>query len=434
MRHRSGHAWLLVPALCLIVAGCAAPNSVGPDGEAPGQSSNPGDGTGSGNLEGSSDPGGFPTEGPITITIDGKSFGYELGRCEVIDDVVYARAEGFGREDHATFAISMMELTLPEWDREIAHVHRTGSIRAVIPNDAGGISSELTAGRGDPGTTWDWTVSGSRVEVSAVMGDRTTAARADGAETFVDYYDVTITMDCTGTFGVGAGVPDEPMHEDFRLEEAPTDRVPGSVTVELEGTTYDFSYLTACPLFSNDVSAESTSDEAYVWFYSEGVGVMLDFEIGDRRDEKAVERWMLPPNASLQSDFPFSGSGTTRTWTGDVVSEAGGEAEMTISVECSEGDAFDPAGAVSLVVDGVAYDIDEVVTCTIDGTAVEFFGRQSVGSAALVVTSGGTEILFANDSGQTVTSGVTFTINGQQATWSGTLADNRPASVTIDCG
>jgi hypothetical protein len=424
-RPRLSHSLLAAAALCLIVVSCAAPGSEDPFADQPGQPSAPGGGNGDGGIGGNGE--GVATEGPITIATDGQSFGYEVGRCEVIDGVVYAQARGGDRTGFAT-----IEATLPEWDREIAHSRRTGSVYAVIPRSSPGIGLELTASRNDPGTFWEWTVSGSQVEVTATMGDRTTASRDSGVETFVDYHDVTITIDCSGTFGVAA--PGEPMHAEFRPEEAPTDRVPGSVTVDLEGTTYEFPYLVHCQLFSNDVSAEATSDEAYAYFYSEGAGVNLAFEIGDQREEEALDRWMLPSEASLQSDFPFEGSGSTRTWTGVVVSATGGMAEMMITVECSDGDAFDPAGAVSLVVDGVAHEVDEVVSCTIDGTAIEFFGRQSAGSIALVVTSGGTQILFGDDSGQTVTNGVEFAVNGQQATWSGTLAGDRQASVTIDCG
>jgi hypothetical protein len=50
------------------------------------------------------------------------------------------------------------------------------------------------------------------------------------------------------------------------------------------------------------------------------------------------------------------------------------------------------------------------------------------------VTGGGTEILYGDETGQTVTRGIEFTVNGQQATWSGMLAGDRQASVVIDCG
>lgn len=412
-------------AACLAVAGCAAPGATDGQHDPAGQSGGAGDG-GGGDVGGNGD-GGASSEGPITIAFDGQSIGYEIGRCEVIDGVVYARARGGERTGFASF-----EATLPEWDREIAHSRRHGRINAIVPGDDGGVGWELTASFGDPGTTWDWTVSGSQVEVSAVMGDRTTASRDSGIETFVDYYDVTITMECTGTFGTGD--PGERMHEEFFPLDPPIDRVPGSLTVELNGSAYEIGYLTTCQFFSNDVSAEGVADEAYAWFYSEGAGVNLDFRIGDLREEESLERWMLPPDASFQSDFPFEGSGTIRTWTGDVVSENGDEGDATITVECPEGDAFDAAGTASISVDGATYVLDEVSTCSIDGSAIEFFGRESAGDVAVVVTSGGSDILFGDASGQTVTSGVEFTVNGQQATWSGLLAGDRQATIEITCG
>lgn len=424
--HHVVRRWLpLSLAACLAIAGCAAPGAPGGSSAPAGPSTGDG-GNGNGNGGGGGG-GGTNSEGPITIEVGGQSFGYEIGRCEIIDGVVYAQGRGGDRTGFMS-----IEATLPEWDREIAHSRRTGSIYANIPGSSPGTGLELTASRNNPGTSWSWTVSGSRVDVSAVMGDRGTATREDGVETFIDYHDVTITMECSGIFGVGT--PGERMHEDFRLEEPPNDRVPGSVTVDLNGTSYKFPYLSHCQLFSNDVGAEGTSDEAYIYFYSEAVGVLLDFDIGDQREPfGSLEEWMLPPGGSLQSDFPFEGSGTTRTWTGEVVTEAGGEGQMTITVECTEGDAFEAAGTVSLIVDGVSLEIDEVVTCAIDGSSVDFFGRQSVGSVALLVTSGGTEILFSDGSGQSLTPRVEFDISGQRATWSGVLSGDRQASVTIDC-
>ncbi len=423
-RRASAHSRLLAVGLCLVIVGCAAPGDTDRDGGRAGQSSDAGEGGG----DGGDGSGGEATssEGPITIVVDGHSFGYDIGRCEVIEGVVYAQAR-------AGDFMASIEVTLPEWDRDIAHSRRYGSIYAGIAGD-GGVPQELVASRSDAGTTWDWTVSGSQVEVTAVTGNRSTATRGEsGLETFTEYPQVTITMDCQGIFGTG--FPEsEPMHEDFFLLDPPTDRVPGTVTIDLESAMYTISYLTTCQLFSNDVTAEGVADEAYVYLYSEGRGVDLDLSIGDLREPKSLQRWTLPPDASLQSDFPFEGSDTTRTWTGDVVSESGAEAEATITVECTEGDAFDSAGTGSIVVDGVPYELDEVSSCSISAGTIEFFGRQSAGPVAVVVTSGGSDILFGDDTGQTVTSGVAFTISGQQATWTGVLSGNRQATVAIDCG
>jgi hypothetical protein len=412
--------WLSVAGLCLAIIGCGASGGSDDDGGPADQSSNAvasgGDGGG----------GTSNSEGPITIAFDGRSFGYPIGRCEIIDGVVYAHA----RAEQAGF--QTIELILPEWDREVAHSRRDGRIAAVV-STGDGSGWELVASRGDAGTTWDWTVSGSQVQVTAVMGNRSTATRNSGIETFTETPEVTITMDCQGTFGTG--FPEgEPMHEEFNLIDPPVDRVPGTVTIALNGSTYEITYLTTCQFFSNDVSAEGVADEAYTYFYSEGRGVNLELRIGDLRDEASLERWMLAPNILQQSDFAFEGSGTTRSWTGPVVSESGGQAEATITVECTEGDAFQAAGSASIVVDGVTHDLDEVTACTIAGSTIEFFGRQSAGNVALVVTSGGSDILFGDESGQTRTSGVEFTINGSQASWTGTLANGKPTTITIDCG
>jgi hypothetical protein len=418
--------WLLVAGLCLAVVGCGGSGDAGDAGDeggGAGQST----GAGSGDGDGSGDGGPANPEGPITIAFDGRSVGYSIGRCEVIDGVVHARARGGEQTGFQT-----IELTLPDWDREIAHSRRYGRIAAVVAS-GDGAGSEHVASSNDAGTTWDWRVSGSQVVVDAVMGDRSTATRNEGIETFTETPSVTITMDCQGN--VGTGFPEgEPMHEEFFPLDPPVDRVPGKVTIELNGSSYEISYLTTCQFFSNDVSAEGVSDGAYTYFYSEGAGVSVDLSIGDLRAQESLERWTLPPDVSLQSDFPFVGSGTTRTWTGTLVSESGAEAEATLTVECTEGDAFDAAGQASVVVDGVTHALDEVTACTINGTTIDFFGRQSTGDVAVVVTSGGSDILFSDGSGQTITSGVAFDINGQQASWTGTLANGKPVTIAIDCG
>jgi hypothetical protein len=116
------------------------------------------------------------------------------------------------------------------------------------------------------------------------------------------------------------------------------------------------------------------------------------------------------------------------------VSESGEEAEATITVECEEGDEFESAGTATITIDGVTYVLDDIVTCAIDGTSLEFFGRERVGDVAVVVTSGGRDILVGDPTGQTVMNGVEFTIDGQQASWTGPLAGNRQATIALDCG
>jgi len=429
--HTAPRWWRIGLAACLVVAGCAGPGATGGQVQTPGQSSGTptaaADGSAGGGGQASAGGGGLNSDAPIVVAFDGHQFGYSIGRCEVIDGVVYAQARG-----EAGFGILGFELELPDWDREQAHSRRDGRISAALSD--GSVTYELVAGRNDAGTSWDWTISGSRVEVVAVMGNRTTATRSNGVESFTQTPRVTITMDCRGTFG--QGFPSgEPTHKEFNLLNPPTDRVPGSVAIELEGSTYVITYLTSCQFFSDDVTAEGVSDEAYVYFYSEGRGVQLIFMIGDRRDGDLDKGWMLPPDVTRQADFRFEGSGISRTWSGEIISADGGSAEARITVECAAGDAFDPAGSGSVVLDGVTYVLDEVTSCTIGGGSIEFFGRVSGGKVAVLVTGGGSQIAFGDEAGQqALTRGVVFTVNGQQATWTGVLGRDRQATIAIDCG
>jgi hypothetical protein len=425
------HRWFLTAALCLAAVGCATPGAPDGTGGQPGESSaDNGAGAGDGGSSGGGGSGGS-ADGPITATMESGTYGYPVGRCEIVDDVVYVTALA----ENQTGAF---EATLPAWDREIAYAQRSGRVSLTNFGSSDGDTFELVAGRGDPGTTWEWTVSGSSVEVVARMANRTTAPREDGVERFTEYRDVTIDIECGGgVFGSGPNA-ERYAQQEFPIVEDPMQRVPGRVSVELEETTFEIAFLTTCQFFQDQVSAEGIANEANVWLYSEGAGVHLNFEVGDQRDDwtpEGVERWALPPDVQFQDDFLFEGSDTTRTWNGQVVAEDGTEADATITVECTEGDAFDSAGTASIVLDGVTHDLDVVSTCAIDGSIIDFFGQSSESDVAVVVTGGGSEILLADEEGQqTMTRDIVFAIAGQQATWTGSLAGNRQATVSIGCG
>jgi hypothetical protein len=423
--------WRILVMLVIAIALVACGGPPGLDGDIDGD---PPAGNGSGD-NGGSDGNGAPNrgsaEGPITATLESGTYGFTVGRCEIIDDVVYVTASGGGMT-------GAFEATLPEWERDTPYSWRESRVSMTNFGSSTGDNFELVASRNDPGTTWDWTVSGSVVEIVARMGDRMTANREDGAERFTEYRDVTFHIQCAGgVFGSGPDAERFAQHQ-FPILQDPMQRVPGRVTVEIEGGTYEITYLTTCQFFQDQVTVEGLANEADVWLYSEGAGVLLDFAIGDRRDEftdVGVERWSLPPDAQLQDDFQFEGSDTVRSWSGTVVAEDGSETEATITVECTEGDLFESAGTGSIVLDGVTHTLDDVMSCTIDGTMIDFFGRARESDVAVVVTGGGSEILLADEAGQqTATRDVEFDLSGQRATWTGVLAGDRQATVVIDCG
>ncbi len=347
------------------------------------------------------------------------SYAYTVGRCEIIDDVVYVTALTESQT-------GQLQATLPPWDREIAYSQRDGSVSLTNHGSDGDSTFELVASGHEAGTTWEWTVSGSDVTVEARMANRSAAS---------EYRDVTIDIGCSGgPFGSGI-YAEQFAAEEFYPIEPPSNRVPGSVTIGLDGSVYEISYLTTCGFFSEDVTAEGTANEASVYLYSEGRGVQLNLLIGDRRAEEDGMHWNLPPDAELQDDFLFRGSDTERTWSGAIVSDDGSDATATITVECTEGDAFQTAGSASVVLDGVTHDLDEVTACTIDGTTIDFFGSSTESDVAVVVTGGGSQILLADEAGgQTATRDVEFEVSGQRATWTGILAGDRQATITISCG
>jgi hypothetical protein len=420
---RSWSRLFLILATCLAVAACGGPGSSGGDeGSKTGSEASDGDG----GTGGDGGAGSGSADGPITAAMESGTYGFDVGRCEIIDDVVYATA--LNQDQLGSF-----EATLPPWDRDVAYAQRDGQISLTNYGAANGDNFELVASRSQIGTTWDWTVSGSNVEVMARMANRTTSTRENGIEQFSEYREVTINIECAnGAFGSGDFVTQFEEQEFYPIEPS-LERAPGSVTIDLDGSTYEVTYLSTCQFFSQDVTAEGKADEADVWLYSEGAGVHLDLLIGDSRAPEEGTQWTLPPDVQLQDDFLFTGSDTTRTWTGTIVSTDGTEAEAAITVECTEGDAFEAAGTASVVLDGVTHNLDEVTSCSISGAMVEFFGVSTATDVAIVVT--GDLILLGDENGQqTSTGGVQFVVSGQQATWTGVLAGNRSATVTISCG
>ncbi len=421
---------ILALVVACVIAACGGPDApdAAPDGGTP--AGNGSDGSGTDPNDNASTSGGS-ADGPIRASMEDGTYAYSAGRCEIIDDALYviavAQDQGGG-----------FEATLPEWDREVAYAQREGFVSMTNFGEESDGVFELVAGRGSPGTTWEWTMSGSQVEIVARMANRSNASRDQGIEEFTDYRDVTIQIDCSGgAFGSGPNAEIYAEHQFFPLQD-PMRRVPGTVTVELDGTTYEITYLTTCQFFQDQVSAEGIANEANVWLYSEGRGVHLDFAIGDRRDQTGgvdVERWGLPPDVQLQDDFLFEGSDVVRSWSGTVLSSGGEEAEATITVECTEGDAFQSAGSGSIVLDGVTHVLDVVNTCSIDGTTVDFNGNASATDVAVIVTAGGSQILLGDEDGQqSLTRDVEFEVAGRQARWSGLLAGDRQATVEISCG
>jgi hypothetical protein len=413
---------LALMAACLAISACGGPAN--PLGDIPFTATQPPGGTGSqpGDGGGTSDG---SADGPIVLSMEAGRYAYPTGRCEIVDDVVYVR--GFAPDMRGAF-----QATLPAWDRELAYLQRAGLVSATHAGQSAADTFELYASRSTEGTTWEWTVSGDDVEVSARMMNRTTAT---GDADVPEFRDVVIDIQCAGgLFGAGAETAPWAQEEFVRVEPTWV-RVPGNVTIELEGKKYPITYLSTCDFFQQSVTAEGIANDASVWLYSEDRGVHLDLFVGDRRAEEEGVRWSLPADASLREDFPFVGSDTIRSWSGEIVSVDGKEAQATITVECTEGDAFMPAGSASVVLDGVTHVLDEVMACTIEGTTIDFFGRSSESGVAIVVSGGGSQILLGDEAGsQSLTPNVAFEVAGRRATWTGTLAGNRQATLVLECG
>lgn len=204
-------------AVVVLVAACGGPGAAGPVVGLP----SAGDPSGGDGVPGGMDARGqVSADGPVRLTVDGTTHGYAVGRCEIIDDVVYVTAM---TDD----AAGQFEATLPAWDRELAYAQRDGSVTATVSGaDSSGF--DLAASRTHAGTSWEWTVSGSEVRVTAIMAHRSTV----GASTVAERPDVAIEIDCPGG-QFGSGPYAVYFEEEFFPIEPGLERALGDITIDL---------------------------------------------------------------------------------------------------------------------------------------------------------------------------------------------------------
>ena len=299
MRRRS---WLAILAiLAMTVAACggaAAPEADGGDGGGAGSAppaATPTDGAGTGTG---------PADAPVTVTLDGVTFGFPVGTCDVTDDLVRANAgpvEGeFGGVDI-------------DWRRDGS----AGSFSVVNSGLVSGPPApfELHADAVRSETTWDVRVDGTTATIDARMANELPAAQGDPA---VAFYDVTIRIACAERgFGGMAPAPTDAEAPPAEPEPA-TAATEATVTVSLGETTYTFPYL-GCPMDEPAISMILVDADFTRLLVTVGEAIVA-----------------LPDGTSYRSqgEVAFDVSGRSATWTGTMTT---GTADVSTTIEIACG-------------------------------------------------------------------------------------------------
>ena len=369
-------------------------------------------------------------EAPVTVSVDGVTFGYPIGTCSIQDGFVGVDAMSTMGANRDTFN-GGVTLGWYAADETTPDVRRLGNVSAtttgVVPSPG---PFTLIAGNRDAGTSWEGVLNGDELVVRARLGDRGTAIRSgDGIEELQDFYDVTIRVRCDQeAFG---GAPPREFVPREQLEGLASVGS-GLVVIEIDGDTFRFDYLNPCTVLGDEIRASGLSNNAEFDLYSSPSGGFFELVDGEPRvDRRTRTTWGL-----IDDDFVFGVSGASATWSGTVVSDTGDQTTATVSIEC-EGEGLVAAGTGSVDVDGITHVLDDVDLCSITGTSVEFYGR--AGRDGIVVGTGPGEgdLRWMDEAGdQRLVRGVTFEVSDQVASWTGTLPGPdgpRDATIRIEC-
>ncbi len=253
-----------------------------------------------------SDPGGPPASpettndssgdnAPVTATVDGTTYGYPAGTCDVGGDRVQVHA---ARMD----VLATVDVRwLGDGGRETFDVVHTGGQDPQPPTPF-----DLHASPNDADTTWDVSVDGNSAVIVARMLDRSPAG-AGG------YHDVTINVQCNerGFGGFEAPETNVPQTE---LPVA-TSAGESAIALELGGTTYSWTYPgCAAAEASGFVAVNPALDRLFV-------------TAGEMTLSLADGTTWTATGAQL------SISGGSATWTGTMASTSGSQ-PATLTIAC----------------------------------------------------------------------------------------------------
>ncbi|MBX3029193.1 MAG: hypothetical protein KF809_03460 [Chloroflexi bacterium] len=366
-------------------------------------------------------------DAPVTATFRGQTYGFAVGTCEVRDDVVIVDAQS--RDFRGSISVHW-----PAADEGIPLARRNGRVNLDV---WGASTFSLSAEPWTVGTRLTASVSGTDARVTAQMADTSTPTWVGEEPPPLEIVEVVIDIRCDERgFGGSAPVPDyEPWVEQPRPG--------GRITVDLDGETYDITYLSTCSVGSW-VSAEGLSDEAQASVSSGGDGIQLHLFIGDVRAEQDGTRFQPGPEA-LETEI----DGLTATGTGTLLAPTGESVPVRVAVTC------DPTGqevyASAIVEMGdetheVAFVTDvrsAPLTCAVGESGVSFMGQQ-MGSSGMFVTvsssgtAGVSSIVLRDPAGDSYfVDDARFEILDATATWSGVLTslagEDAAATITVEC-
>lgn len=334
-RHRIHTAFAVAMLTVFAVAACGSSD----DGSGPGdpdvfdpsgdpQDDNGSSGDGDGGDGGGDAIGVGDTEAPVVVTIDGVSFGYRDGSCQVDDEIVRFRAHPDSSVIHGQSSALNNSVDIT-WFPSLDHLPHAAQHAAFIVNSTieadpapfsltGASNSESAAA-----SRWDATVSGTTVEFDMTLVD---SSQFDEPETT----NVQITATCDDpVLGNGPPPGSSPVDDQNQMVDPHSvlsSVADGEIEVTFQGTTHNVDYLTFCSIGSQEVQAEGSNDELTVRAgYNE-----VQVQVGDSRLLQGRPTFGLPETIQV----PYEGS-STRTWSGTLVDDDGNEEEVSVAVTCA---------------------------------------------------------------------------------------------------
>ena len=298
---------VMLIGLAMALAACG---SSGGDGDAAGLT---GGAPGAGDV-GSAAPaaggGSASGSGPVTVTVEGASYGFPRGACDVADDHVRVDAAMGSSE------VGYVDVLWTAGADSSEHRFRVGNSDVV---QAGAPAPfELVADSGRTETSWTVDVNGSSARIQARMGDELRSKLDINPE--IQYHDVTIDVQCD-TPAFGGATPLPALDAEVPAEVSAVPAGVASASVEVAGTTISFDGI-ACPISAEGINVNAQDGDGDILNVT-GPATGADLFLG------------LHDGTGYQGlALPFMVSGNDATWSGKAMPLGGTEVPMTITIHC----------------------------------------------------------------------------------------------------
>ena len=294
---------VLLVGLALSLAAC------GGAGQEGGDSSRPAGDVPSAGGGGSQGPAGGGT-GPVTVTIEGASYSFPRGACEVTDNRVRVDASmGSGEVGY----VDVMWIAGDNSEQRI-RVGNSDVAQAGAP-----APFEMFADAGRTATSWRVDVTGSSARVMARMGDELRSKLEANPE--IQYHRVDIDIRCD-TPAFGGATPLPALDGEVPVEASAVPAGAASASVEVAGTTITFDGI-ACPISADgiNVNAQSSGGD-FLSLIGPATGSDLFLGLHDGTGYQGLA-------------LPFTVTGNDATWSGTATPLGGIATPMRITIHCA---------------------------------------------------------------------------------------------------